>query len=68
MLVKTANAYKCSIFFERGDDRINGKSVLSILTLGAAYGTEIRIITDGEDEQAAADALSALFESKFDDL
>jgi phosphocarrier protein len=65
LMVQTVKDFSSTIYLEKGDDRINGKSIMGIITLGAAYGTAIKIITEGEDEEAAADALVHLFESKF---
>jgi len=67
MLVQATKNFKSSIYFERGSDRINAKSIMGIITLGAAYKTEIKIITEGEDEEAAIAALVRLFESKFEE-
>ena len=67
LLVQTAKDYPCEILFERGDDQINGKSIMGIITLGAGYGTEITIIADGKDEKKAVEALIKLFESKFEE-
>jgi phosphocarrier protein len=65
LMVQTVKDFSSSVYLEKADDRINGKSIMGIITLGAAYGTSIKIITEGEDEEAAADALVRLFESKF---
>lgn len=65
LMVQTVKDFSSTIYLEKGDDQINGKSIMGIITLGAAYGTAIKIITEGEDEEAAADALVHLFESKF---
>ncbi|MDR1250830.1 MAG: HPr family phosphocarrier protein [Treponema sp.] len=67
LLVQAAKDFKCNIYFEKGNDRINAKSIMGIITLGAAYGTEIKIITEGDDEEAAAETLVRLFESKFEE-
>ena len=67
ILVQTTKNYKSNIFIEKNSDRINAKSIMGIITLGASYGTELKIIADGEDEQAAVDALARLFESKFEE-
>ena len=67
LLVQTTKNFKSSIYFEKNGDRINAKSIMGIITLGAAYGTEIKIIAEGEDEEAAVDALVKLFESKFEE-
>jgi phosphocarrier protein len=67
LLVQTTKNFSSNIFFEKNHDRINAKSIMGIITLGAAYGTEIKIIAEGEDEEAAVSALVRLFESKFEE-
>ncbi|MCL1931931.1 MAG: HPr family phosphocarrier protein [Treponema sp.] len=67
LLVQTTKNFSCNIFFEKGNDRINAKSIMGVITLGAAFGTEIKIIAEGEDEQEAVKALVRLFESKFEE-
>jgi phosphocarrier protein len=67
LLVQTAKDFQAAIYLEKGRDRINGKSIMGILTLGASYGTELRVIAEGEDEQAALDAMVALFNRKFEE-
>jgi phosphocarrier protein HPr len=44
---------------------MNGKSILGILLLAAARGTQVVVAADGEDEQAAIDALTGLIEGGF---
>ena len=67
LLVQTAKDFPCDIFLERGDDRINGKSIMGIITLGAVYNSELKIIADGKDEEKAVEALYRLFENKFEE-
>ena len=67
MLVQITKNFESNIYFEKGTDRINAKSIMGIITLGAAYGTEIKIIAEGEDEEEAVDILVRLFESKFEE-
>ena len=67
LLVQVTKDFKCNIYFEKGHNRINAKSIMGIITLGASYGTEIKIIAEGEDEQVALDSLVRLFESKFEE-
>jgi phosphocarrier protein len=67
MLVQTAKDFQSNIYLEKGNDRINGKSIMGLLTLGASYGTEIKVIAEGEDEQAALDAMVKLFNQKFEE-
>jgi phosphocarrier protein len=40
---------------------------MGVITLGASYGSEIRIVAEGEDEAAAVEAVAKLFESKFEE-
>ena len=67
LLVQTTKDFNCNIYIEKGNDRINAKSIMGIITLGAAYGTEVKVIADGEGEQNAVDAVVRLFESKFEE-
>ena len=67
LLVRTIKNCDCNIYLEKGRDRINAKSIIGVITLGAAYGTEIKIIAEGTDEEAAVKALVHLFESKFEE-
>ena len=63
--IQKANEYKSSIWVEKEERRVNAKSLLGILSLGIVGGTAIRIIADGNDEQAAVEALVELVESGF---
>jgi phosphocarrier protein len=67
VLVEATKDFKSTIHFEKDNFRINGKSILGIMTLGAGYGTEIKIIAQGEDEKEALETLVRLFESKFEE-
>ena len=67
ILVQTATKYSSRIWLEKAGDRINAKSIMGIITLGASYGTPIKIITEGPDEIQAAKALQALFDSGFEE-
>ena len=65
--IQKANEFKASIWIEKKERRVNAKSLLGILSLGIVGGTDIRIIADGTDEQAAVEALVELVESGFSD-
>ena len=65
--IQKANEFRASIWIEKEERRVNAKSLLGILSLGIIGGTNIRIIADGQDEQAAVDALVDLVESGFSD-
>jgi len=67
VLVQAAKDFKANIYLEKARDRINAKSIMGILTLAATYGTELKIIAEGEDEKLAVEAIVRLFESKFEE-
>ena len=67
VLVKAIKDFNSNIYFEKGSTRINAKSVMGIVTLAAGYGTELRIIAEGEDEKEAVETIARLFESKFEE-
>ena len=63
--IQKANEFKSSIWVEKEERRVNGKSLLGVLSLGIIGGTSIRIIADGADEELAVNSLVALVESEF---
>ena len=65
--IQKANEFRSSIWIEKEERRVNAKSLLGILSLGIIGGTQIKIIADGSDEQAAVNALVDLVESGFSD-
>lgn len=65
LIVKLTSQYQSKIEIIKDSLRIDGKSILDILTLGAPQGTTLLIEADGPDADAALEALSALFASKF---
>ena len=66
-LVQTASGFSSDIFLESGGERVNGKSIMGIITLGATYQATVKIIADGSDERAAVGALEELFARRFED-
>ena len=64
-LTQLAAKYQCDVSLARNGRKVNAKSIMGVMMLAAGLGSEIQIETDGEDEQAAMDALRALIEGKF---
>lgn len=58
--VKAAKGYSSDIKVVKDGKEANAKSSLSLMTLGAAQGDKLLIRADGEDEEAAVEALAAL--------
>ena len=67
MIVQAANLYDSQIYLEKDSNRINGKSIMGIMTLGAGYNTVIQILADGKDEEEAVNTIAKLFESRFEE-
>ena len=65
--VKLASEFQSQIKVTRGDRTMDGKSILGLLLLSAARGTELRISADGPDEAAAVAALCALAARGFEE-
>ena len=66
-LVHTAARFKSSIKIKKGDEEVDGKSILGILLLAAGRGSVITVRTNGEDETEAVDAIEKLIDAKFDE-
>ncbi|MGO9409324.1 MAG: HPr family phosphocarrier protein [Spirochaetia bacterium] len=67
LLVKTASEFESRIYIEKDSERVNGKSIMGVITLGATYNTPLKIIADGPDETQALDAIEKLFENRFEE-
>ncbi|MBL7006946.1 MAG: HPr family phosphocarrier protein [Spirochaetia bacterium] len=67
LIVKTANGFSSNLYIERDTMKINGKSIMGIITLGASFKTELKIIVEGTDEQEAAEAIEQLFINRFEE-
>ena len=64
-LTKLASSFKCEVFMTRNSRRVNAKSIMGIMMLAAGLGAEVELETEGEDEQQATEALTALVNDKF---
>lgn len=65
--VSTASAFSSEITMGRDGELINGKSIMSVMMLAAAKGAELELQIEGDDEQAALDAIVRLVENFFDE-
>ncbi|MBQ2252182.1 MAG: HPr family phosphocarrier protein [Clostridia bacterium] len=65
--IQKANSFKCNVWVEKDDRKVNAKSLLGVLSLGIAKGMTINIIADGIDETAAIESLCTLIDSGFEE-
>ncbi|NLM50077.1 MAG: HPr family phosphocarrier protein [Clostridiaceae bacterium] len=63
--IQKANEFKSSIWVEKDERKVNAKSLLGVLSLGITKGTQITIIADGVDEEAAIKELVELINTNF---
>ena len=66
--VHTAARFKADIKVRKGDEEVDGKSILGILLLAAGRGSTVRVRADGEDERDALDAVEKLIDARFDEV
>ena len=64
-LTKLAASFPCEVWISRGERRVNAKSIMGVMMLAAGLGATVELETNGDDEQAAMDALLAMMADKF---
>ena len=64
-LVTLAGAYEAEVRLWRDGRGVNAKSIMGVMMLAAAKGTVLRVVAEGADAAAAADALAALVADRF---
>lgn len=65
LLVQLASGFESEFYMHMYGYRINGKSILGVMTLAADQGAEMELEFDGPDEKEALAAVVRLFESGF---
>ncbi|MBN1898355.1 MAG: HPr family phosphocarrier protein [Spirochaetes bacterium] len=60
--VQTAHKFKSDVKIIKDGVEVNGKSIMSVLTLAATFNTKLTIIVSGEDEDKAIDKLCKILE------
>jgi phosphocarrier protein HPr len=65
MMVKLCNSFQSEIWIEKGDEQVNGKSIMGLMMLAANYGSTIKVSAEGPDAEDALTKIGALVESGF---
>jgi len=65
VFVKLASKFESEIWVGCNNDRVNGKSIIGLLTLAAGKGMKLAIEAEGKDAKAAVEALTLLVEGDF---
>ena len=64
---KKASSYASDIFLSRDTMKINAKSIMGVITLGATYRTKVLCTCSGPDEENAMKGMEDLFLSRFEE-
>jgi phosphotransferase system HPr (HPr) family protein len=69
-LVRLAGTFKSRVTLMRLDNQVvaDAKSILSVLTLAASKGTEVKLTVEGSDEAEAFDAVIEIFAKGFGEI
>lgn len=65
--VKMANRFQADITVEKDGEEVDGKSIMGLMMLAAGHGSVIVVRADGEDENAALEAIADLIARKFEE-
>lgn len=65
LFVQTTTRFKSNVKVRKGDQEVDGKSIMGLMMLAAEEGSKLTILTDGPDEQEVYAALQKLFDSFF---
>ena len=65
LLVQNANMFDSDIIISKGDNFVNGKSIMGVMTLAATCGSIITISANGIDEDKVLETMALLIDNKF---
>jgi len=64
-LVATASEFDSSVRISGKGRDVDAKNIMQVMMLAASQGTDVELIIDGPDEEAAVEALTALINDYF---
>jgi phosphocarrier protein len=67
LMVQEASKYSSKIELEVDGTRVNGKSIMGVMMLAAAHGSQMKIIAEGDDSDQAINGIKLLIAGKFDE-
>ena len=65
--VDAASAFKAAVRVRKGDQEVDGKSIMQMMMLAATKGTNLEVTAEGDDAEQACKALSDLVASGFEE-
>ncbi len=67
-IVKIAAKYKSEFYIQKDGMSINAKSIIGVMTLAAAKGSELKLTFEGEDEESLSVEITDYFNRGFDEM
>lgn len=64
-LVEVAASFSSSIRIGKGERLVDARSIMALMMLGAGKGSQLRLVVDGEDADAAKNAVCDLIANRF---
>ncbi|MEA0553633.1 HPr family phosphocarrier protein [Lysinibacillus irui] len=64
LFVQEANRFSADIFLEKDEKKVNAKSIMGVMSLAVAKGTEVTLSSEGNDAEQAVTALATLIEKE----
>ena len=64
-IVQVATQFDADVWIVKDGIRVNGKSILDVLTLASPYGSKVVVHAEGREADAAMAGLAGLFQAKF---
>ena len=61
LFVQLVDKLNVNVTIEKNHEKINGKSIMGLLTLGAQCGTSLKLIVEGDNSQTALQELESFF-------
>ncbi len=66
LFVREANKYESNLEIESENRKVNGKSIIGIMSLGAFHGETITISANGSDAEEMVESLAKFLEKGFE--
>ena len=66
-LATTAGRFSCDSQLITSEKSVDCKSVMALMLLAAAKGTDVKLQCNGDDEAAASAAITQLINNRFDE-
>ncbi|MDH4101026.1 MAG: HPr family phosphocarrier protein [Nitrospirota bacterium] len=65
VFVRAVAGFKSEVYVEKNGRKVDGKSIMDLMTLAATQGTVINVMTHGEDEDEALRVVAELVDNRF---